>query len=392
MNMNLSKYLRAVNSLFFIFTLLFSGMAQASLLQRVTRSLPKVSEYKRDKVFSIVEDLDINIEPKNLSENEIRALAYALDDPTSLIKSSSDGLFGSDLYRAFFFSRFDLYRDGDALFTKLFSKPGRNRELPFKKIKRNWENFIDATKSAKRTGVAQIEETDLEAAAISFIHQKFDRYSSSIITDADLPYAREYFKSSGLADESLGMFFQRKFTIAHYINPHFTLTQDHPYHQFVMSMILVDGKVDLYTSQVYRSDILGGVSYGIYSPNHSLLILNPEFPNSINSEEFILKLWGNITEEISSRSPRTGGIYRTSRIYTNVFLDRITKAVTQCLKKDISIESDPFLRAIIQSAREDDRLMEVVNIINNLASQYNSRRIKFRLEEAIQEFLFNGRY
>ena len=216
--MNMNLHLRTVSGLFLIFTLLFSGMAQASIFQRLARSLPEASEYKRDKVFSIVENLDIwpSVKPENLSENGIRALAYALDEPTSLIKPSSDGLFRSDLSRAFFFSRFDLYRDGEALFTKLFSKPGRNRELPFKKTKRNWENFLDALKSAKRANVViQIEKTDLEAAAISFIHQKFDRYSSKRITDTDLPLAMEYFKSWGEVDESLGMFFQRKFTIAH---------------------------------------------------------------------------------------------------------------------------------------------------------------------------------
>ena len=166
-----------------------------------------------------------------------------------------------------------------------------------------------------------------------------------------------------------------------------------------MSMISFDGLIDPYLNQSQRNIMLGGMYIGHYqgprSSYHSLL--NPEFPNSINSKKFISKLWKNINEEIRRQSQRTYGVYRysISRIYTQVFLDRITRSVTQCLKKDISIESDPFLIAIIQIAREDDRLKEVVNIINDFASQPNDTSkasIEFEIEEAIKKFLFNGRY
>ena len=377
MNMNPSKYLRAVSGLFFIFTLLFSGIAQASILPRVTRSLPDISQSQKDKVFSIVESLNIrpSIKPKNLSEDEIRVLAYALDDPTSLIKSSSDGLFESNLYRAFFFSRFDLYRDGDTLFTKLFFEAGGNKELPFGKAKGNWENFIDATKGAKRTGVTQIEETDLEAAAINFIHKRFSNRYSSNIDNSDPLFVFKYFNI--LIEQSMGMFFHRRFTIAHYISPHYTLNTEDFYNQFIMGVILLHGSLHSGTGPLAYRLAISRMGYGVLDR----LFINSEFKISINSKEFVLKTWNNIIKE-------TNPEIQSEMMSLTVFLRLIVDSVFECRRFEwrssgASMQSHPFLKAMVEASRENDRLTRVVDIIDNLVFQHGT-------DQEIEEKLMIG--
>ena len=103
----------------------------------------------------------------------MRELVRAWNDPTSLIKLSPEGPVGTDfishLFRIrtkgrFFFSRFDLYKDSDALFTKLFSRKSGSKyeELPFREAKRNWNNFLGAVWEANQSGRIWISYTDLE--------------------------------------------------------------------------------------------------------------------------------------------------------------------------------------------------------------------------------------
>ena len=392
MNMNLSKYLRAVSSLFFIFTLLFSGMAQASVFQKIRtfkmmiQSLG-IPQSQIDRVVSILKDL--NIQPYSLSRNEMRALVRALDEPTYLI--NLDGPFGSDftgrlfskrINRKFFFHLFDLHRDSDTLFTKLFASKGGNElgelleELPFEEAKSNWEIFYDAVRKARKFDYnIQFTDTDLEAAAISFIHRRLDRYSYKI-RDSHLPYAEDYLKSWGGGDQSLGMFFQQEFTMAHYISPHFTLTQEDSYYRFIMSMIILSDSVD-YSALGYHNGLIVR-STDLYGTH---IILNRNFSESMNSKEFVLKLWSNITEEISRRG--------SSGIYGTAFSGHIVRSISRVLKSETSLESDPFLRVVMEVAREDDRLAKVLkNIVEDWISFQSRTGIRIprvSLEEAIND-------
>ena len=354
MNINPSRYLRAVSNFFFIFTLFFGpGTTQASVFQGMSRGFSNVSQFpKMKKVFDILKDLGIN--PEDLSTDKVRTLVRVLDDPTHLIKPSSEGFFESDLYRVFFFSRFDLHRDSDALFTKLFAKKSGNEELPFKEAKRNWEDFLDAIKSVKQAGGNQIEETDLEAAAISFIHKRFSYKYSSNINDLD-PFSTLTYLSSW-EEQSLGMFFHRRFTIGHYINPHYTLNMGDSYHQFIMKIIFLH-YVDFRSAWNSRR-------FAFWEH----LAVNPQFTISINSKKFILKIWSDLIEEI-----KVAQMISTPASFS--FLTLITSSVFECRKLQwkpgvsIPIESHPFLNAMVEASRENDGLAKVVDIIKNLAFQ-----------------------
>ena len=335
MNINPSQYLRAIIGLFFVFILFFPGMAQASTFQKMTRSLTSdVSQSQKEKIFGFFEDLGIK-KPKNLSENEVRELIRAWDDPIRLIENSPNGPFGTDftghasprkayINRSFFFARFDFHKNSDALFIKLFSKGNGNKELPFQEAKRNWENFLGAVRLANTS----FTETDLEAAAISFIHQKyFPNMDSSF-----RPHSRRSW-TRFLEEESLGTFFHNQFNIGHYINPHFTLTSENYYYGLIMKMTL-------------------DPSFLKEGKNLSLR----------NSKEFVLRIWNDVTEEISRG--------RVKGVSNSVFLELITDSIIMCRKlpEGSSIEENHFLKAMVEAAREDNRLVQLVDIVDEFVT------------------------
>ena len=348
MNINPSQCLRTASSFFFIFILLFGGMARASIFHRMIRSpLPDISQSKIKEVFDVLEDLDIEQWEIDVSESNLRALVRALDDPTHLIKNtphpgSSFGLVHSSAINTrirFFFARFDLYKDSDSLFTKLFAKKSGSelQELPFEETKRNWENFLDTVKNANNGGYAQITEIDLEAAAMSFIHQRFpDKY----FPDMDLvsrTHPRFWIRS--WEEQSLGTFFHNQFNIGHYTNPHFTLNWNNHYYILIMNMI--------------------------WDPS---FLKEGENLSLVNTKEFVLKIWNDVTKEISIGRVTTG----TSNF---VFLERIVESIIEFRNLSGSsafIESQPFLKALVEAAREDDRLTQLVDIVNKLASNTNT--------------------
>ena len=377
MNINPSKCLRQLRGLFFIFILFFSGMAQASVFQKMNRSFLDISQSKAEEVFSILDDLDV--EPMSLSRKQMRVLTNALDDPTDLLTHFPRGLRGLSarnfltnesrgissnanptlrfyrLLQRFLFSRFDLHKHSDTLFTKLFSKRrGRKwEELPFQEAKKNWENFFGVVRQANDLGYnLQFTDKDLEAAAISFIHQRFsDKYSSNI--NALDPFSTlNYLRS--WEEQSLGMFFHRMFTIDHYISPHYTLNAQDSYNQFIMNVIFLHHIDPGRISNYRRSALL----------DH--LMINFHFRVSMNSKEFVLKIWNDIIKEINA-----GQIMSTSTF--SAFLTLIVDSVFECRrfewKPGASMESHPFLKAMVEASREDDRLTKVVDIIDNLVFQ-----------------------
>ena len=334
MSMNPSQYLKAVIGLFFCFYLVFRpSMAQAKVFQKMAQSFSNVSEAQKYEVFGIVEKL--GVDPKNLSKKDIKTLVHALDNPMHLVDSflpepSFTGLdhlpyfFEPDFYRAFFFSRFDLYKDSDTLFTKLFSKKSGNqwKELSFERAEKNWRSFLNVARNANREGYTKITEIDLEASAISFVHQRFsDKYFPNLGVWGDPRYWEEY---------SLGVFFNNQLTIAHYINPHFTLTPEDPYHYLIMKMIRD------------RSFVRQGENYSL-----------------INSKDFILRIWRDATEEISRHG--------TAGVSSSVFLEHIIKSVIECRTPPISsLWNHPFLKAMVEAARENNRLTQLVQLFGTI--------------------------
>ena len=348
MNMSPSQYSRVVSNLLFVFVLLFSGMAQANVFQKMIRSLPDVPQPKIEEVFDILENLGIST--NHLYEDEIRVLVRALDDPTRLIENSpfSSGTFGSTVSsfyhtkRSFFFARFDLHKDSDALFTRLFTQKSGEKleELPFQEAKRNWEDFLDEVKKSNWLGYTQIEETDLEASAMSFIHQKFsDKY---LINDVDFRYE---LTPSSWDEQSLGRFFHNQFTISHYTNSHFTLTSRNYYYVLIIHMI--------WDSSFLKEE------------NLSL----------INSKEFVLRIWKDVTDEISSG--------RVSGISSAAFLELV---VDYRNLPNSSMEGHlSFLKAVEEAAREDDRLAQLVGIVKESASGNNPEAYRRNLLRQFRE-------
>ena len=343
---------------FFVFAFFFGfDVAQASSFPKMVRSLQDVPQSKIEEVFDILENLDIKPKSKNeikeggilgdasiqfsrsLSENELRVLVHGLDDPMHLIKLSPDDLFGSDLYRVFFFSRFNLHKDGNTLFTKLFSRGSENKELPFQEAKRNWESFLGAVSKANLFTYVGFKKIDLQAAAMSFIHRRF---SNKYFPDRDGYYELNH--PIYWDEESLGTFFHNQFNIGHYISSHFTLTPEDSYHQVIMVMI----------------------SSGSFSKGENLSL--------INSKEFVLRIWNDVTEEISKQE--------SLGISSTVFLGRIVNSVVE-RRISSGSSSRSFLDAMEEAAREDDSLNELMSIIKEFAIGGNLESYR---QNIIQQF------
>ena len=322
-NMNPSQCTKTVSSFFFV--LFFAGMAQASNFQKIIRSFPDVHRSQIEEVLEFFEGVGLL---KNLSQKEVRKLVRALDNPTHLIENSpsSPRTFGSGaslfshIKSRFFFSFFDLHRDSDALFTKLFtSKSGEKlEELSFEQAKRNWDHFLDEVRNSNQFGYTRIKKTDLEAAAMSFVHQRF---SDKYFPDMDLFPGLNH--SFTWRRQSLGTLFHNQFNIDHYVSPHFTLTWENPYYEFIMMMIWKR------------------------RTNFAL----------INSKEFVLKIWNDATQEIRARGMQA--------ISSFVFLELIAKSIIEFRRSGSG--SHPFLEAMAEASREDDRLAQLVGIVDRFA-------------------------
>ena len=373
MNVNLSQCLRAVSSLFVIFTLLFgSSMAQAKIFPRV-QSLFNISDSKIEEVFDVFKDLGMrvssdgeitvrtmqgntSIEPSRpLSRYEIRTMVAALDHPIHLIKLSSDGLFRSDLSRAFFFNQFHLYKHGDDLFNKLFFKRNRGKweELPFLEARENLENFLDIVRVADQEGYTRITETDLEAAAITFIFQRLSDSSVSV-----------YSKPNSWDEQSLSTFFRDKFTVNHYTNPYFELTlfQRDPYTHIANRSLGISISQSAELTSLHQNPhyhlignkVLSFLKKGFFSP-----------PELMNPKEFVLKIWKDLIEETMAVTPRGFAVRLEESTAWRIFADRIAKAIVECNRSRFPMESDRFLRAIMEAAKEDNRLAEVPDFLDS---------------------------
>ena len=285
MNINPSQYPRAVSSFFFVLILLSFGTAQANVFQRMIRNL------------SIPTPLNLNS-----------------------------------------------FKANNVLFTALFTtkSAGELKELPFEQAKKNWEDLLDVVRETNDSGRTQIEETNLEAAAMSFVHQKFSgEYFpyDEVLTNGIPP--------SEWREESLGMFFYRKFSIGHYMSPHFTLTPENPFHHLFMLKIS--------QSEFFKLE-----------ENFALL----------DSKEFVLKILNDVTEEI-----RAMGSVGTS---SSAFVKLI---VYFSLRRPggSSMGSQPFLRALEEAARENDRLAQVVDNIKEFTRNSNLEDYEESLFMTIQQ-------
>ena len=348
MNINSSRQSRVASSFFFVFILLFSGIAQAVFFQRMIQKLPNVHQPKVEKVFGLLKEL--NIKPEDLSAYEIRTLVRALDDPTYLIKISPNEIVGPDLTgnlfpgrinARLFFSLFNLHKDSDALFTKLFARKNANKyeQLPFEEAKRNWEDFLGTLRVADESDYTQFTKTDLEAAAMSFVHRRF-AFTTSLSRSSEAIL--------------LISFFNRDFHIGHYINPHFTLTPDDPHYRIIMSKVLV-----------------------IFSNRHSPPFYDPDL---INSKEFVLRIWKDATEEIIRQE--------NIRVAGNVLLQQIGDSITRgVLDPNSSLRDQPFIKAMEAAGREDDDLAQLVDIVNKLASGRNLQNYRHRLLQQFREIV-----
>ena len=160
----------------------------------------------------------------------------------------------------------------------------------------------------------------------------------------------------------MGMFFHNRFTVDHYINPHFTLTPENPYCRFIMMKILVfSGRWNSFSS-------------------YSRL--------DINSKEFVLRIWKDIIEE--TRISRQGSPWSPNSIFAKHIVDSINEATRS--------GSSDFLRAMEEAAREDDRLAQLVGIVNRFAFGNNLeiyrqhllqlfRKPESEIDQVIHDFL-----
>ena len=351
-NRNSSQYLRVISGLLFV--LFFSDMAQAVFFQRMIQKLPNVPQPKVVKIFSVLDEL--NLKPEDLSAHEVRALVRALDDPTYLIKISPDESVGSSLTgnlfpgrinAKLFFSLFNLHQNSDALFAKLFSIKNGNKyqELPFKEAKRNWEDFLDALRVANKSGNTQFTKTDLEAAAISFIHQRFpDKYPPN----TDLPLRTNTIRSwtRSWEEESLGVFFHNQFNINHYISPYFTLISENHYYKLIMKM----------------------------TQNSSFLRQGKNL-SLRDSKEFVLRIWNDVAEEI-----RTGRINGES---SSAFLELIVNSSIEFRRS--SSKSHPFLKALEKASRENNHLVQLMDIVDDFID--NSGNLRDYKEHILRQFI-----
>ena len=336
MNINPSIYLRAISSLFFIFTLLFgASMAQASVFQKVTRSLnlSYVPQSKIDEVIDILQDSGLNTD--YMLPEDLKKLALALDDPVSLIKPSLGDLFEFE-DSIIFFARFNLYKDSDVLFTKLFGST--LEEIPFKDAENNWESLLGDLKFIESSGGrARFTKTELEAAAISFVHRNQDL----------------------LPEDSLGIFFRNRFTIDHYINPHFTLSPHNIHYRLIMDRILISLK-------------------------------KREF--SFYDQELVARIWNNMIEEIKiynqGRRDIPEVLVMKELLSADVFVSRTINALIKRNRSELSFQSDPFLRAMMELAREDNRLAKIVDFLAS-ESGTDYTIVRMNVERAIRMIFFN---
>ena len=153
MNMNPSQYPRAISSSFLVFILLFSGMAQAGItLAQKVASRYYLNNTPYVKIKEVVDTLENHFAFTGLDDipaEALEELVRAWDDPIRLIEPSDQYSISATFKNnsipesIIFFARFDLQKDGDALFTKLFTQKSGEKleELPFEQAKRNWENF-----------------------------------------------------------------------------------------------------------------------------------------------------------------------------------------------------------------------------------------------------------
>ena len=229
--------------------ILISNKVQAQAVHKTIKRLSKNPPMQ--SLFSSHEDFKQILEEqniKNLSQKEIEALAYAsaVNNPIYLMRSLKS-FFNSDAYKAFFFLHFDLNKHGDGLFAHLFTKKVDKNprvELGFFAAKKNWRNFIRALQDAIRSGQTQINQTDLEAAALTFIHtklspfKKFENYSA--INDSDFPYTSTRWFTISIASFFHEIILDSRRHLEYYMNPYFKLGIMDPYFKVISRGVISD--------------------------------------------------------------------------------------------------------------------------------------------------------
>ena len=114
-------------------------------------------------------------------------------------------------------------------------------------------------------------------------------------------------------------------------------------------------------------------------------------PDLMRPKEFILRVWKDLIEE-TRISTGAGLSVRLSHHNTrSVFSGRIANAIVECNRSRISKESDPFLKAIMEAAREDNRLIQVVNVLFSESRRTDSRGVRRNVEDAIFRAVFRNR-
>ena len=353
-----AKLIREVKFLFSVlFILLFIPNKAQGQIQAYKAMGTLLENPPRQSLFASHEDFQRILEQhniKNLSEKEMEAIAYAnsINNPIYLIHSLKS-FFNSNAYKTFFFLHFDLHKHGDGLFTQLFTKrvdKNTRRELDLPAAQKNWENFTRSLEEAVMDGYTQIEQTDLEAAALTFIHtklspfRKFENYSG---------IARHGYTNTTWFTISIASFFHEIILdlgryLEYYMSPHFKLDIMDPYFKVILYGVMGDESTFRSKDAIIRiwNDIK---AYKIEAERQS----------EDQSLKFIF--W---SEEISLTSRLEEHIQRSLK-NTDISLDSNGRV-------HVSLRNDPLFRTL-DEIRLEDVTME--RFLNNIIFGYirNSR-------------------
>ena len=362
------KLIRKVKFLFFVLLILIFTPNKVQAQAQVGKAIGELLENPPSQsLFSSHGDFQNILEEqniKNLSQKQTEALAYAssVNDPIYLMRSLKS-FFNSDAYKAFFFLHFDLDKHGDELFTHLFTKKvdkNTRIELDLPASQKNWEDFIRSLEEAIRNGQTQINQTDLEAAALTFIHTKLSphiNFNRPLSRHNTFPF--EYTDTQWFGN-SIAVFFHLEIIQYRYadlyMNPYFRLTTMDPYLYTVLKTIVSDS-------------------------------------NSLDSKEIILKLWSDIKAYATKVEQSSAiGINAIHTRYKRSLIQNLEKEIKKSLQRasfhfrsnnvQVSFEEDPLLKALVEARYEDSSLLSFLKELTHThVRNPNLSEFSYSLEE-----------
>ena len=348
--------------IFFVFTLLYMFNTAHAGRPHIAHVGLDFNGSPASWFVDYLEDVGINV--KNISKEEVEFLTKALNEPAILVDLSRGGLFKSESYRNLFFKYFYFPKDGDSLFAKLFYEDmgeGVLDELPFDEAKRNWESLINALEQTTLAGHTNIEETDMTAAAISFIRRNSyklylnrldtiyvrritaNSWREALAIRRDLNNMVRSTLENPAPEGSLFYIFEDLYPFntstyfKYYISPYFQLSGNDPYHFAIVREILKD-------------------------------------PSILHTKKSILKIWTDInynySEDIIGINKTLFSKRIADSLATNVYINGSVR---------ISIEGDSFLMAISAAAREDYELSTLFNQEYREVLDFETTKIEYGL-------------